>query len=69
MNCQIYCWDVDLGMGSTASKTEKETAGTVGASNVEVLTPMILRDRKRKKTTRLKELTEPYQSAARNERT
>jgi hypothetical protein len=52
--------------GSTPSKAEKETAGKAGASTIEASAP---NDTDRKKTTTLKEFTEPYQGAARDERT
>jgi hypothetical protein len=55
--------------GSASSKTEKEIAGRAGAVNVEGPPPTILRERKIKKTTTLKELTKPYQDVAQNERT
>jgi hypothetical protein len=54
--------------GSAPSKTEKETAGRAGAGNVEAPAPNDTDRKKRKKTTMLKELTEPYQGAARDER-
>jgi hypothetical protein len=60
---------LDIVEGLAPSKTEKETAGRVGAGNVEAPTPTILRERKRKKTTTLKELTEPYQGTTQDERT
>jgi hypothetical protein len=67
---QIYCWDeedqeLDFVEGLTPTKTEKEMAGRVGAGNVEAPAPNDT-ERKKKKTT-LKELTEPYQGAARDE--
>jgi hypothetical protein len=53
---------------STPFKTEKETAVGAEAGDIEAPTPTTLRERK-KETTALKELTEPYQGAARDERT
>jgi hypothetical protein len=60
---------LDIVEGSAPSKTEKETASRAGAGNVEAPTPKDTERKKKKETTTLKELTEPYQGAARDEHT